>query len=610
MKSHALFRLLAPALFLAAALHLSAQGNAISYQGQLTSSGSPANANYDFRFTVYTATTNGFVVGGPVTNFDVPVTNGLFSVCLNFGPGVFNGTANGSNDWLDIGVRAAGTGSFTPLSPRQPILPAPYALFATSASNLLGSLSAAQIVGAISSTNLAGTYSNAVNFANSTNVFAGAFFGNGLNVTNLNASNLVTGTVSDLRLQSDVALLDQSQTYSGSNTFAGANTFTGVNTFTASNTFTGPGTYTGANTFSNWGNAFSGSFFGNGLVGWVVVPGTSQTAVRDHGYMLTNASLTTVTLPASGLTNGDIIRVAGEGGGGWLISEGSGQSISGNFAAYRNALVVQSPNAAGDYYDVAGSADGRRMYAVGNVTTGTGVYVSSDGGNMWSQISSTGLAIGNYLSVACSANGKIVYLEPVSTSSDIYKSTDGGLTWVDTLTKAAGVPLACTASGVLLPLTPTLACSGGGLYIAKLSGGSITMSLNGGSTFPVTIPAPSGVTLTCLGVSSDCTRLVGGASNGWLYVSSNLGGSWLSLTSSNQAWSGAWMSPDGTKFAAAVAKSGNTSGGVYYSGVNVFPNTSNTNSSIGGSQGASVELQYLGSGQFIPVSSAGVLWSN
>src|ERR1700733_6667961 len=150
--------------FLTAAMNLSAQGTAISYQGRLNVSGSPANTNYDFRFTVYDAVTNGNAVSLALTNYAVPVSNGLFSVKLNFGPGVFNGTDNGSNDWMDIAVRAIGVPAFTPLVPRQPILPVPYALFATTASNLLGSLQSSQIVGNISSTLLSGAYSNAVNF--------------------------------------------------------------------------------------------------------------------------------------------------------------------------------------------------------------------------------------------------------------------------------------------------------------------------------------------------------------------------------------------------------------------------------------------------------------
>jgi hypothetical protein len=35
-----------------------------------------------------------------------------------------------------------------------------------------------------------------------------------------------------------------------------------------------------------------------------------------------------------------------------------------------------------------------------------------------------------------------------------------------------------------------------------------------------------------------------------------------------------------------------------------------TTNSIVGSQGSAVELQYLGNGRFMPVSSAGSLWAN
>ena len=145
-----LCRLLAAVLFFAATLNLLAQGTAISYQGRLIVSGTPANTNYDFRFAVFDAPINGNMLSFSVTNFDTPVSNGLFIVKLDFGPGIFNGTDNGSNDWLDIGVRAIGGTTFTELTPRQPILPVPYALFAVSASNLLGSLQATQLVGNVS----------------------------------------------------------------------------------------------------------------------------------------------------------------------------------------------------------------------------------------------------------------------------------------------------------------------------------------------------------------------------------------------------------------------------------------------------------------------------
>ena len=79
------------------------------------------------------------------------------------------------------------------------------------------------------------------------------------------------------------------------------------------------------------GNSFSGSFFGNGLVGWIVVTGNTVQASVDHGYLLTNSQLVTVTLPASA-NPGDIVRIACAGAGGWQLAQNAGQSILGNFA--------------------------------------------------------------------------------------------------------------------------------------------------------------------------------------------------------------------------------------------------------------------------------------
>jgi len=123
-----------------------AQGTAFSYQGRLNDGGSPATGIYDLRFTVCDSADNsGNVIAGPVTNDAVAVSNGLFSVALDFGPGVFTGSAL----WLQVDVQTNGAAEFTPLLPRQPILPVPYAVMANSASNLLGTLPAAQLSGTL-----------------------------------------------------------------------------------------------------------------------------------------------------------------------------------------------------------------------------------------------------------------------------------------------------------------------------------------------------------------------------------------------------------------------------------------------------------------------------
>ncbi len=123
------------------------------------------------------------------------------------------------------------------------------------------------------------TFSGANSFNNSNNTF----LGNGAGLTGLNASNIASGTIPDARLSANVALRSGSQTFSGTNVFSGANLFNNpTNSFlgngagltnlnasninsgvlselqlptnvayrTASQTFVGSNTFTGSNTFS------------------------------------------------------------------------------------------------------------------------------------------------------------------------------------------------------------------------------------------------------------------------------------------------------------------------------------------------------------------------
>lgn len=105
-------------------------GNTFTYQGRLTDGGSPANGTYDLRFILYDAESGGAQVGSTVNREDVNVTNGLFTVDLDFGASAFTGDAR----WMEIAVRSgASAGAHTVLSPRQSVSPAPYALYAKAA---------------------------------------------------------------------------------------------------------------------------------------------------------------------------------------------------------------------------------------------------------------------------------------------------------------------------------------------------------------------------------------------------------------------------------------------------------------------------------------------
>jgi hypothetical protein len=103
-----------------------AQGTAFTYQGQLQNNGSPASGTYNLTFSLFNTNTTGVSIAGPVTNNAVSVTNGLFTVTMDFGDGVWNGQIN----WLEIGVETNGGATFASLTPRQQLTPAPYAIFA------------------------------------------------------------------------------------------------------------------------------------------------------------------------------------------------------------------------------------------------------------------------------------------------------------------------------------------------------------------------------------------------------------------------------------------------------------------------------------------------
>jgi trimeric autotransporter adhesin len=114
-------------------LSASPLGTAFHYQGKLADGASAANGSYDLKFTLYDALSGGSLVAGPLTNSPVAVTNGCFTVPLDFGS-VFDGNAR----WLEIGVRTNGSATFTTLSPRQPLTPAPYALYASNTATVGG----------------------------------------------------------------------------------------------------------------------------------------------------------------------------------------------------------------------------------------------------------------------------------------------------------------------------------------------------------------------------------------------------------------------------------------------------------------------------------------
>jgi hypothetical protein len=150
------------------------QGTAFTYQGRLTENAAPANGVVELQCTLWNALSGGtqMASGTPATT-SVSITNGLFTVPLDFGTTAFDG----SDRYLQIEARTT-LGPFSLLTPRQKITATPYALLA-------GKLS-----GTVASSGLGGTYGNVVTFSHAANVFNGTFTGNASGLSNLNAASL------------------------------------------------------------------------------------------------------------------------------------------------------------------------------------------------------------------------------------------------------------------------------------------------------------------------------------------------------------------------------------------------------------------------------------
>src|SRR5258708_34617273 len=106
---------LASLLTCVAAFRMQAQGTALHYQGRLSNGANPANGSYDLTFGLFGVSSGGSAVAGPVTNSATAVSNGLFTVTLDFG-NQFPGAAR----WLEIGVRTNGGGTISTPAPPHP----------------------------------------------------------------------------------------------------------------------------------------------------------------------------------------------------------------------------------------------------------------------------------------------------------------------------------------------------------------------------------------------------------------------------------------------------------------------------------------------------------
>lgn len=98
--------------------------NAFTYQGELRNAGAPVNGTADFQFRLFTAASGGSQVGPTLASNALGVSDGRFTVALDFGA-----VYDGNQRFLEIAVRSpGGSGTFTTLGSRQPLNATPYAI--------------------------------------------------------------------------------------------------------------------------------------------------------------------------------------------------------------------------------------------------------------------------------------------------------------------------------------------------------------------------------------------------------------------------------------------------------------------------------------------------
>src|SRR5215831_19464358 len=386
------FAIALAALIVAGGTHcVMAQQTAFSYSGVLyatnvSQSGTgPAIGTFDFRSSLWPSLAEANPANriGPTNAFTVQLAAGAFATNLDFGP------LTGGPYFLQTEVRRANIGTFKVLSPRKQILPVPLAQHAHTASNLLGTLSGASLTGTIPDARLSANVAllnGNPNFSGT--VTAKGFVGDGGGLTNLSGAAIQPGSIAN------ASLADSTVTAAK---IAGGQVVKSLNGLSDGVTLSaGPNV-----TLTPSGNNLQISANGGaGGLSWQVVSGTTQQAQANTGYLLTNDTQVTLTLPAS-LSVGDGLRVCGSGAGGWKIAQNAGQS-----------MLIRGPGSDWlprendrDWQAIASSADGSKLVAV--VSYGQ-IYTSTDAGMTWTPHESSR----NWYSVASSADGtKLVTCE-------------------------------------------------------------------------------------------------------------------------------------------------------------------------------------------------------
>ncbi|MFO1488780.1 MAG: tail fiber domain-containing protein [Verrucomicrobiota bacterium] len=267
-----------------------AQTTAFTYQGQLWTNTLPASGSNDLRFVLFDDPAAGSQISTNITVDDVVMTNGLFTVTLDWG-----GAAqfDGSDRWLEIRVRpGSATGPFTTLSPRQKITATPYAQRAASAGVAATAASATNLTGTLAATQLTGTIADARLSANV------SLLGN-----NIDTTEIVNGTIANVDIDPAANIADTKlATINAAGKVANSAT-----TATSANS---PNAIVARDASGNFSaGTISGTFAGNGAAVTSLNAGQLASGTVPDARLSANVSLLGNNIDTTEIVNGTIANV-------------------------------------------------------------------------------------------------------------------------------------------------------------------------------------------------------------------------------------------------------------------------------------------------------------
>lgn len=591
----------------------------ISYQGRIVANQVNFDGTGQFKFalvntegsTSYWSNDGSSAEGSePETAVALPVSKGLYSVLLGDATKpnmtILPATVFTHGDvhlrvWFNDGVHG-----FQQLSPDRRIAAVGYAMMAETVAD--GSITSAKLAdGAVTSEKLAPNVVQSANLAPgavgntqlanpSITINAGdglsgggeVALGGNITLSNVGVLSLTGGNGITVNASSGAVTLGSSAT--------SENTPNSIVTRDANGNFSA-------------GTITASSFVGQGLVPWTVVSGTTQQAEPNMGYIASNASEVTITLPTAPAV-GDVIRVSGAGAGGWKIAQNAGQAIIADRIVLPGSSWAERESER-NWSSIASSSDGR--YLVASVYGGK-IYTSSDFGVSWVARESDR----NWSCIASSSDGSKL-IAAVSLGK-VYRSSDHGSSWSVIFSIDEGWnDIACSANGSSIlvssynrtyPLRSldsgaswgmpnsglsnnsrnwsSVAMSSDGQTMISIADGSIYISYNQGNLW-FTSYSPLNGSQSSIACSADGKTILTPR-----LISYDNGRNWKSTSLSTNKVT---CSSDGKRMA------GVTSYGLIR--VSSAQTTTGAQGTLKGPARSAVELLFIGSGNFIPINEVG-----